>query len=168
MSKAIEAAIRSERWKTARRLIRTELKRKPRNHWLLTRLGLTYYEERAYRASLSYSRKALKLAPQCPLVLWDYAGTLQMLGRHRAALRVYGTLLSHGVEKIGYGECGEGRAWARGLIADSLYRQAHSYKELKEQKAAIDSYRKHLRMRGPGCKSIYAVQTVKNELSELI
>jgi hypothetical protein len=58
MSKVIEAAIRSQRWKKARQLIRAELKEKPDSHWLLTRLGLTYYEERAYRASLLYSQKA--------------------------------------------------------------------------------------------------------------
>jgi tetratricopeptide (TPR) repeat protein len=80
MSKAIEAAIRSERWKKARQLIRAELNEKPNSHWLLTRLGLTYYEERAYRASLWYSQKALRLAPECLLALWDYAGSLQMLG----------------------------------------------------------------------------------------
>jgi hypothetical protein len=60
MSKAIEVAIRSERWKKARQLIRARLREQPDSHWLLTRLGLTYYEERAYRASLSYSRKALR------------------------------------------------------------------------------------------------------------
>ena len=168
MSKAVEAAIRSEKWKSARQLIRAELKEKPDSHWLLTRLGLTYYEERAYRKSLSYSRKALRLAPHCPLALWDYAGSLQMLGRHSMALRVYRQLLSRGVEQIAHGDCGEGRAWARGLMADCLYRQAQSYTELKEQKAAIDAYRKHLKMRGPGCRSIYAVRTVKKELSELV
>ena len=167
MSKAIEAAIRSERWKKARQLIRAELKDKPKSHWLLTRLGLTYYEERAYRASLSYSQKALRLAPECPLALWDYAGSLQMLGRHRMALRVYRQLLSRGVGQIAHGDCGEGRGWARGLIAGCFYREAHSYKKLKKEKAAIDSYRKHLRMRGPGCRSIYAVRTVRKELSEL-
>jgi tetratricopeptide (TPR) repeat protein len=167
MSKAIEAAIRTEKWKKARQLIRAELKERPDSHWLLTRLGLTYYEERAYRTSLSYCRKALRLAPHCPLALWDYAGSLQMLGRHRIALRVYRQLLSRGVEQIARGECGEGRGWARGLMADCLYRQAYSFTELKEQKAAIDAYRKHLKMRGPGCRSIYAVRTVKKELSEL-
>ena len=167
MSKAIEAAIRLESWKKARRLIRGALRREPGSHWLITRLGLTYYEEHAYRTSLSYSRRALKLAPKCPLALWDHAGSLQMLGRHRMALRIYRQILSRGVEEIAYGHCGEGRPWARGLVADCLYRQAHSYKELKEPKAAINSYRMHLRMRGPGCKSIYAVRTVRKELSEL-
>jgi len=78
MSKAIERAISREKWKEARRLVRAELKEKPNSHYLLTRLGLTYCEERAYRRSLSYSQKALRLAPLCPLALWDYAGSLQM------------------------------------------------------------------------------------------
>jgi tetratricopeptide (TPR) repeat protein len=161
MSNAIETAIRLENWKKARQLIRGALGREPGSHWLITRLGLTYYEERAYRASLSYSRRALKLAPECPLALWDHAGSLQMLGRHRMALRIYRQILSRGVEELAYGDCGEGRRWARGLVADCLYRQAHSYKKLKEREAAINSYRKHLRMRGPGCKSIYAVHIVR-------
>jgi tetratricopeptide (TPR) repeat protein len=168
MSKAIEAAIRKEKWKEARRLIRADLREKPDSHWLLTRLGLTYYEERSYRTSLSYSQKALKLAPLCPLALWDYAGSLQMLGRHRMALRVYRQLLSRGAAQIAHGDCGEGRGRARGLMADCLYRQAQSYRKLKQPKSAIDAYRRHLRMRGSGCRSIYAVRTVRKELAELV
>lgn len=97
MSKAIEVAIRSENWAKARKLIRAKLKREPRSHWLVTRLGLTHYEEKQYVASLSYSLKALKIEPHCPLALWDYAGSHQMLGRHRVALRVYRRILSRGV-----------------------------------------------------------------------
>ena len=60
--------------------MRANLKKEPDNHWLLTRLGLTYYEERAYGASLSYERRALNLAPHCPRAFWDDAGSLQKLG----------------------------------------------------------------------------------------
>jgi tetratricopeptide (TPR) repeat protein len=167
MSKAIEAAIRSEKWGKARKLIRAELKRKPDSHWLMTRLSLTYYEEHKYVTSLSYSKKALKIEPRCPLALWDYAGTLQMLGRHRMALGIYRQLLSRGIEGIAHGDCGEGLSWARGLVADCFYRQGHSLRALKQKKAAIKSYGKHLRMRGPGCRSIYKVSAVRKELSEL-
>jgi hypothetical protein len=66
-----------------------------------------------------------------------------MLGRHCMALRVYRQLLSRGVKQIAHGDCGEGRGWARGLIADCFYRAAQRYKKLKERKAAIDGYRKH-------------------------
>ena len=167
MAGSIEAAIHSEKWKKARKLIRAELKKKPTSHWLLTRLGLTYYEERAYRVALSYEKQALKLAPRCPLVLWDYAGSLQALGKHRLALRVYCRLTSRGLDSIAFGECGEGKAWARSLIADSFYRQAISYVKVGRRKAAINAYRAHLRMRGPGCKSIYPVMMVKKELAAL-
>jgi len=167
MSEAIETAIQSENWAVARKLIRAALEREPQSHWLITRLALTYYEEQKYAASLSYSHKALKIAPRCPLALWDYAGSLQMLGIHRKALSVYRTLLARGVEGIAYGDCGEGLSWARGLISDCFYRQGLSFKKLKQKKAATESYRKHLKMRGPGCRSIYEIGGVKKELLEL-
>jgi tetratricopeptide (TPR) repeat protein len=168
MSKSIEAAIRLGEWKEARRLIRTELKSNSGSHWLMTRLGLTYYEEHRYRVSMSYSLKALKIKPRCPLVLWDYACCLQMLGKHHMALRIYRRLLSRGVAKVAWGDCGEGLSWARGLLADCFYRQAHSYRALKKTNGAMKSYRKHLSMRGPGCRSIYAIKLVRKELSELL
>ena len=167
MSKAIETAIRSERWEKARRLIQAALKREPHSHWLMTRLSLTYYEQYKYRRSLSYCRKALKIAPRCPLVLWDYAGTLQMLEKHRAALKVYRQLLSRRIEEIAHGECGEGISRARGLMADCYYRQGFSFEALNQKRAASESYRKHLRMRGRGCQSIYKVREVRKRLSEL-
>jgi len=80
------------------------------DHWLLTRLGLTYYEEHNYKKALFYETQALRLAPKCPLVLWDYAGTLEMLGRDKEAIAIYRKLVKRGVDKIAYGECGEGRA----------------------------------------------------------
>jgi tetratricopeptide (TPR) repeat protein len=168
MSRNIEAAIQSEEWKKARQLIRAELKKKPLSHWLLTRLGSTYYEERAYRVALSYEMRAFKLAPKCPLVLWDYAGTLQALGKHKFALRVYCRLTSRGIDSIAFGNCGEGLARARGLVADCHYRKALSYLKIGRPRAAINAYRTHLRMRGPGCRSIYAMKAIKKELATLI
>ena len=65
--------------------MRAKLKSSPNDHWLLTRLGLTYYEERRYKQALKYELRALAEAPNCPLALWDYAGSLEMLGRTEAA-----------------------------------------------------------------------------------
>lgn len=167
MSKAIEAAIHAGSWKKARRLIRAKLRRFPEDHWLLTRLGVTYYEEENYQFALKYEKLALHSHPKCPLVLWDYAGTLQMLGKHRSALGIYNRLVSRGVTSIAYGDCGEGRARARGLVADCLYRRALSYGKLGARKAAIRSLVGHLRMRGPGCRSIYTLKIVRKELLKL-
>src|SRR4051794_28575233 len=118
MSRGIESAIKREDWKEARRLVRAALRRQPDSHWLIARLALTYYEEFDYERALTIGQQAYKLAPNCPLVLWEMAGTLDMLKRHREAIPIYRRLVRRGVESVAYGDCGEGLAWARGLVAD--------------------------------------------------
>ncbi len=167
MSKEIESSIQANKWKRARRQIRAALSKNPRSHWLLTRLGLTFYEQRDYARALGYSKKALSIAPRCPLALWDYAGAHQMLGRHRQALQIYQSLVRRGVSSPARGQCGEGLARARGLRADCLYRWAQSLCKLGRKKQAIKAYRHHLRMRGPGCHSIYPIAEVRRELAKL-
>jgi tetratricopeptide (TPR) repeat protein len=78
---SIEVLIEKERWSETRALLGQALKLEPRHHWLLTRISLTYYEQRLYSDALKYSMRAFAEAPECPLVLWDYAGALQMLDR---------------------------------------------------------------------------------------
>ena len=82
----IESLIAADDWKGARRVITTALQREPNSHWLLSRLALTYYEEFEYERALALERQALELAPNCPLALWGYAGSLEMLDRPREAL----------------------------------------------------------------------------------
>lgn len=93
---ALEALLDAERWADARATIRAELRNVPNDHWLLTRLALTYYEQRNYRSALRHSEQALALAPKCRLVLWDYAGALQMIDRHEQAIAVYADLIKRG------------------------------------------------------------------------
>jgi tetratricopeptide (TPR) repeat protein len=166
MSKEIEKLIDAEDWQAARKLIRAALRKEPDSHWLLTRLGLTYYEERDYKKALYYDTQAMELAPNCPLVLWDYAGTLDMLGRNKEAIAIYRKLVKRGVDKLAYGECGEGLAWARGVVADCLYRIAKCYEGQGQPKKAISYYEQHLNQRGPGCRSIYPIDEVKKEMKE--
>ena len=167
MSNAIEERIAANDWSGARRLIRAALRREPDSHWLLARIGLTYYEERRYAHALRWSERALARAPRCPLVLWEYAGDLQQLGRHREALRVYSGLVRRGVDSIAHGPCGEGLRWARGLVADALYRQAIVYIALGQRRRARTSLEDHLSLRGPGCASAYPVRQVRRELQTL-
>lgn len=165
MLNPIEKAVRTNRWKTARRLIRTALRKKPRDHWLITRLALMYYEEHAYSRALQYDKQAIELAPECPLVLWDYAGTLQMLGRHHDALRMYRRIIKRGLDSLAHGPCGEGPARARALLADCFYRQALSFDKLRQLQRAIDAIQTHLKMRGRGSRSIYSLGEVRQRLS---
>jgi len=123
-SRAIEDAMAREKWPLARRLIRGRLKQEPTNHWLLSRLALTYYEQRQYRKALQYDLKALQHGPYCPLAIWGYAGTLDMLEQPTKALKLYRWLISWGEDELAYGPCGEGIRSARSLIADCYCRIA--------------------------------------------
>ena len=154
----IEALIREEKWPAARKAIKAALKSEPDSHWLLTRLGLTHYEQRDYAAALEWAERARELAPKCPLVAWDRAGALQMLGRHRDAIEIYRSLIRRGARRIANGPCGEGLARARGLVADCHYRIAKSLEALRQRKAALAEFERHLELRGPGCQSIYRLE----------
>jgi len=166
MSREIESAIKKEDWREARRLVRAALRHQPSSHWLLTRLALTYYEEHDYRRALAADKQAYALAPHCPLVLWDLAGTLDMLGRPTEAIKLYRRLIRRGVEAIAYGDCGEGLAWARGLVADCWYRIARCYRRANRYRYAARCYGRHLAMRGPGCRSIYSLREVQKQCRE--
>jgi len=167
MASKTERLIEAEDWPTARLAIRAELRLDPKNHWLLTRLGLTYYEEKDYKQALECERRALAEAPRCPLVLWDCAGALQMLGRSQDALKIYRRLIRRGISEIAFDDCGEGLAWARGLVADCHYRMADCYRASRRPAMAIKSLTSHLTLRGPGCRSIYPLPMVRKELQEL-
>jgi tetratricopeptide (TPR) repeat protein len=133
--------------------------------WLLTRLSLTYYEQCDYERSLRYSEKAFVLAPRCPLVIWDYAGTLEMLGEFQKAADFYHRLIRRGVPSLAYDECGEGMARARGLVADCWHRLGHCEAKLGRKAKAVHHLKHHLLLRGRGRRSIYPANSVKRELN---
>lgn len=165
--KIIEEYIKRDQWKLARRAIKRELPQAPHDHWLWTCLALTYYEERQYKKALHYSRKALALAPRCPLVLWDYAGALHMTGQEEAAIRICRRLLRRGVHSVAYGRCGEGLPWARTLLNDCRYSIGHSYSDLGKRGLAARYLRRYIAHRRRGVRSIYNLRDVKRELIEL-
>jgi tetratricopeptide (TPR) repeat protein len=163
----IERAIQAANWPKARKLIQNELRQDRNDHWLLTRLGLTYYEEHQYHAALWLAQKALQIAPYCPLVIWDDAGSLEMLGRGGEALKLYRRLLRWGEERIAFCECGEGLPWARSLIADSYYRIGCILEKKGRRKRALTAYEEYLSRRQRGHRSIYSLRDVKAQYRNL-
>jgi len=160
METDIESLIREGRWNAARRAITTALGSKPTSHWLIARLGLTHYEQGQYSRALKFATRALELAPRCPLALWDYAGTLQMLGRDAEAIAIYRRLIRRGPVRIAKDPCGEGLARSRGLVADCHLRVSNSLLSLGDKRGAERHFVKHLDLRGPGCQSIYPLKEI--------
>ena len=157
------------KYSDARRLIMRALRAEPGSHWLLTRLGVTYYEQHRYREALKAARKALKLAPRCPLVLWDYACDLDMLENERAAIKIWKQLIRRGAKSLAYEECGEGIRWAGSLINDCRYRIGSSYLDLGDREKAVRYMRAHLAHRpSGGAASIYTLKDVRSRLRKAL
>jgi hypothetical protein len=90
-----------------------------------------------------------------------------VLGRLPEAIEIYQKLIRRGVESMAYGDCGEGLAWARGLICDCHYRLAHCHKHQNKNREAIRAFKKALSLRGHGCRSIYPIKEMRSELKAL-
>jgi len=159
--KLIEKAVGAEDWVGARRLIKAKLRHDPKDHWLLSRLALTYYEQRRYEDALHWDTMALQEAPYCPLAIWGYAGTLKMLGRSGESLALYRWLSSWDEKDLAYGDCGEGIRRARSLITDCHYRIALIWEERRQWKRALAAFDKYLFRRKTGYGSIYPIREVK-------
>src|SRR5689334_14232809 len=96
----VERLIAAGKWPEARRVLRALLRERPEDHWLLSRLALTYYEQCAYEKALELELRAVRIAPRCPLALWGLAGTQQMLGQHHEAAMVYQRLIRRGAARL--------------------------------------------------------------------
>ncbi len=164
----IEAALDREDWEGARNLIIGDLEVEPDNHWLLARLSTTYYEQRRYAKSLKIIKKAHELAPDCPLVLWDYAGALGAVGSTRQALKIYAGLIKKGAQAVGDMEpCGEGREWALGLLTDCLFRAAICWEHLGNKKKALRWLNAFLQARTQSNSSIYTPEEALKRIEKL-
>ena len=161
----IEQLLAAEDWSRARRAIRARLKSSPDDHWLLSRLALTHYEQRQYTKALELDRRAVRRAPGCPLALWGLAGTYQMLGRHSEAVSIYEHLIRKGAPALSKGPCGEGIRWARALVADCWFRLGQTRKAQDDIGRARAAYKKYLALRPTG--SIYSAAEAKKALRDL-
>lgn len=163
----VERLLRDEKWDEAEAVIKENLEELPDHHWWLARLSAVYYEQCKYAEALEVIEKARLIAPHCPLVLWDYAGSLDMLGREEEAIKIWKALLRRGVEKIAFDECGEGIRWAKSLLIDCLYRIGLSYARLGRKALAVKYIKKHIAQRKPGIPSIYSLKMVRKKLQQI-
>jgi tetratricopeptide (TPR) repeat protein len=166
-SDRIAKLIEQENWKLARRTILQELRKTPYHHWLIDRLSETYYSEGKIARALTLIERAYALNPDCPLVLWDYANTLEEVGQLEAALSLYQRLMAKGLQETACGECGEGTEWAKALLCDCAYRMAIVCHTLDKPDEAFAYKLTHLSMRDQGAESIYKDKEVQEQLDTI-
>ncbi len=167
ISNQLNDLFETENWLKSKELLEQELIKFPDDHFLLTQLGEVYYEMRQYVEAKTYTEKAYKLAPNCPLASNNYAVVLYMHEEHDKAIKIWQQLLSRSIEEIAYEECGEGISFAKSLINDIRFRIGDAYLAKGDKLNALKYYKYHLANRKRGQYSNFSKREVEKEIKEL-
>lgn len=155
--------IDNQQWSKARTLLLKELKKEPESHWYLTMLSFVLCQLGKYNEALGISQKAIEIAPNCPVVIFDMVGVYLDLEDYDKAIYLCKRLLRRNLKAMAYGECGEGLRWAKSLKNDCRYDLAISYYNKGKYIYAMRYMKKHIENRSPGLPSINDLRKVKKE-----
>jgi hypothetical protein len=105
--------------------------------------------------------------PNCPLTLWNLAGTLDSLERPADALKLYTWIL---LNKKSYTDdpCWENQEWSDALTTDCVYRLGVCFQHIGIKTKAKDYYRLYLDMLSIGFEGSYSINDVKSKLRDLL
>jgi len=162
----INDLIESEQWEKTRALIEKELAREPDNHWLLTQLGETYYEQRQYQKALGLLLKSLDIVADCPLTLWHLAGTLDALAYPSGALRLY-TWLLESKKTAADDPCWESKEWTDALKTDCVFRIGICFQRLNRKDKAKSCFRRYIDLLLAGAAGSYPIEEVMQHIRQL-
>lgn len=163
---AVERLIEEGDWVAVRGRIERELAGEPNNHWLLTQLGVTYYEQGQYKKALDGLLASHRVLPDCPLTLWNLAGTLDALGRAEIAAAIYIQLIESDSTPTA-DPCWEGRNWADGLKTDCVYRLGVCFQHMAKMDSAEYCLRRYVELILDGAPGTYSVDAAAKRLREL-
>jgi tetratricopeptide (TPR) repeat protein len=166
LSKRINDLFRREKWAAARELLESARRKAPEDHWLLTQLGVTFYEERKYKDALKLFLASSKIVPSCPLTLWNLAGALDSLGQHAAAKGIYAWLLESETSPND-DPCWESKEWSEALKSDAFYRLGISFQHLGEKRKAEHCFRQYLDLLLAGIDGTYSAEDVMGRIRGL-
>jgi tetratricopeptide (TPR) repeat protein len=162
----IEDLLQSGEWAAARSLLERERDKSPDDHRILTQLGTTFYELEEYEEALPLFLASLKLGACCPLTLWNLAGTLDALGKHREAAGIYTWLLECELSPDA-DPCWEAGEWADALKTDCVYRLADCLRQQGLEKAAEHCFRQYVELFLLGIDGSYPVEDALCQIRDL-
>ena len=166
MNSKINGLIQRGQWAEARRLLERERDKEPTNHWVLTQLGVTFYEQRRYEEALQLFLASREIVPDCPLTLWNLGGTLDSLGKHTHAMRIFTGILYSNTSPDD-DPCWESVKWADALKADCVYRLGVCFQHLGKKRKAELCYRQFLNLLSIGIEATYSIDDVKRRNARL-
>jgi tetratricopeptide (TPR) repeat protein len=165
-SEKIDDLFRRGAWEKARKALEKERQKDPENHWVLTQLGVTFYEQQRYEEALQLFLASREIVPDCPLTLWNLAGTLDALGKPAEAIPIYVWLLEN--DKSPEDDpCWESKKWAQSLKADCVYRLGVCFQHLGDKRKAEECYRRYLDLLLSGIDGLYSSEEVTRQIRAL-
>ncbi|MBX9791505.1 MAG: hypothetical protein K2Y37_21500 [Pirellulales bacterium] len=165
-SKRIAELFRNAEWAKARAILNKELAKHPENHWLITQLGVTYYEEREYGEALKQFRKSYQIVSDCPLTLWNLAGTFAATSNYAQAAAIYIRLITESVAPAA-DPCWESGAWSASLKADCYYRLGICFSQLEKRQEATSCFEQYLSLISAGIDGSYTAEQAAQRLRKL-
>ncbi len=161
----IETLLDKGEWEKARTRIERELTTRPDDHWLLTQLGVTYYEQGQYEESVRRFLSSLEVVPDCPLTLWNLAGALDAIGKPETAIAIY-TWLLRSKKTPDDDPCWESAEWTAALKTDCVYRLGVCFRHLKRWESAEHCFRQYLNLRLAGSDGTYSFDDAARQIQE--
>jgi len=165
-SRRIERLMSEGRWTSARSRIVSALRKHPNDHFLLSCLSLTYYEQDQFTKALESSRRAIALKPKCPASLWEHAGNLSAVGRHKEAIACCRSVVRRSLDSLAYGECGDGLAYAKTISIDCRFQLGFLYYTVGDIRRGMFYTREYIRRRGRA-RSAYTMSQARRLMDDL-
>ena len=132
------------------------------DHFTLTGRGLALHEARRYVAALRCFERAAKLAPGCPMVSYNRANTMHMLGQDAAAELQLRQLLAFSLAAL-RAACPD--CMPRSLQLDALFLLSQVVRHGRGPCAeSVRLAKEHLRHRGRGIRSVWSARQVRAEI----
>lgn len=158
----LDSLIDKEDWTKAKKLLKKELERYPKEYFLITSLSKVYYNSKDYKNAIRLAEQAYEIEPDDVLVVYDYGCALDASKMNRKAIEKWDIILSKDIEEIAFGEFGEGMKWAKSMINDTRFRKALSLFEIKNFKEAKNLIEDHLNNRRRGIYSDFSLKEVRS------
>ena len=165
-SAKINELFEQDKWEDARALLERERKKDPNSHWVLTQLGVTFYEQRKYDEALRIFHASLEIKDDCPLTLWHLAGSLDALGKSAAAMRIY-TWILESKTTPNDDPCWESKSWTDSLKTDSVYRLGVCFRHQGKKEEAERCFRQYVNLLLTGSEGTYTIEDVGAEIQKL-
>jgi tetratricopeptide (TPR) repeat protein len=149
-SKRVNELMHKSNWKMLEKILKQTLTKIPNDPWLLTNLANCLYEQKKYKEALIFSKMALKISPTDPLVLYDYAPILKMNGHIDEAIRFWTKIENMNINRLAFGEFGEGIRWAKSIRNNVYFHLALAYRDKKNNKKFKQYLQKNISKREKG------------------